>query len=261
MRSRDEYERVMSLIAAGLTDAEIGRLTAIPRGTVQSWRHPKGIRHASGGNRRSGMRCDGGCDAIASRVEPSPQAYAHLLGLYLGDGTISEMKRGVMRLRIFLDQKYPRIIAGCVESMQVIRGTGAVSVASQTGCVEVSARWRHWHCVFPQHGPGMKHTRDLTLTPWQREIVETEPKSLLRGLFESDGSRHINPITRRHAGRTRQYHYSRYMFANASEDLQQLFKDTCDLLGVHWTQANRKNVAVSRREYVAFLDEFLGPKT
>jgi hypothetical protein len=189
-----------------------------------------------------------------------PFAYAHLFGLYLGDGTISEMKRGVTRLRIFLDEKYPNIIEGCVGSMMVIRGSERIAVHQQAGCLEVSATWKHWPCVFPQHGPGMKHTRSIQLARWQKDIVRAQPKAFLQGLFESDGNRHINPITRRLPSGTRHYRYSRYMFTNESTDIQQLFKETCDALGVHWTQANRKNVAVSRRADVKFLDGFLGPK-
>jgi hypothetical protein len=40
-----------------------------------------------------------------------------------------------------------------------------------------------------------------------------------------------------------------------------MYTDACDSLGVHWTRANRKNIAVSRREDVALLDGFLGPKS
>ncbi|MFP5332330.1 MAG: transcriptional regulator [Acidimicrobiia bacterium] len=261
MRSREEYERVMSLIADGLNDMQVARETGIPRATVRDWRAGVGWRHREGNDRRSGIPCDARCDSIAKRALPRPWAYAHLLGLYLGDGTITEVKRGVTRLRIFLDEKYPDIIDGCIDSMKAIRGTERISVYQHTGCLEIFCHWKHWPCVFPQHGPGMKHTRLIELTAWQRAIVEGEPKAFLRGLYESDGNRHINPITRRFPSGTRHYRYSRYMFSNESNDIQQLFKDTCDLLGVHWTQANRKNVAVSRREDVAFLDEFLGPKT
>ena len=51
-------------------------------------------------------------DSTSSRSE-----YVYLLGLYLGDGTISVHRRGVYRLRIFLDMKYPEIVAECETAM------------------------------------------------------------------------------------------------------------------------------------------------
>ena len=41
----------------------------------------------------------------------------HLLGLYLGDGCISAHARGVYRLRIVLDVKYPGIIAAATAAL------------------------------------------------------------------------------------------------------------------------------------------------
>ena len=40
----------------------------------------------------------------------TPEDYSELLGLYLGDGCISDGPR-TMRLRIALDLKYPKIIS------------------------------------------------------------------------------------------------------------------------------------------------------
>ena len=44
------------------------------------------------------------------RFCPVAASYVYLLGLYLGDGYISEHRRSVYRLRIVLDVKYPEII-------------------------------------------------------------------------------------------------------------------------------------------------------
>jgi hypothetical protein len=37
--------------------------------------------------------------------------------------------------------------------------------------------------------------------------------------------------------------------------------DTCDLIGVPWRPWGRYHISVARREAVARLDEFIGPKT
>jgi hypothetical protein len=50
------------------------------------------------------------------------------------------------------------------------------------------------------------------------------------------------------------------MFKNASGDILTIFTDALDLLGVHWTQTNARTISVARRDDVAFLDSFVGPK-
>src|SRR5438045_240871 len=55
--------------------------------------------------------------------------------------------------------------------------------------VDVSAHWKHWPCLIPQHGPGRKHCRPISLTDWQDEIVMADPRRFLRGLIHSDGCR------------------------------------------------------------------------
>jgi hypothetical protein len=47
-------------------------------------------------------------------------------------------------------------------------------------------------CLFPQHGPGRKHERRIELTPWQQELVDLDPRPLVRGLLHSDGCRVLN---------------------------------------------------------------------
>ncbi len=46
-----------------------------------------------------------------------PVPYAYLLGLYLGDGWIARMAKGTFSLRISLDRRYPRIVAGATPAV------------------------------------------------------------------------------------------------------------------------------------------------
>jgi hypothetical protein len=39
-----------------------------------------------------------------------------------------------------------------------------------------------------------------------------------------------------------------------------LFTDSLDRLGIAWKQSNRNNISVAKKEAVARLDEFVGPK-
>jgi hypothetical protein len=47
-------------------------------------------------------------------------AYSSLLGLYLGDGCISQHARRVWHLRITLDKKYPAIIDRCCVAIDTL---------------------------------------------------------------------------------------------------------------------------------------------
>jgi hypothetical protein len=43
-------------------------------------------------------------------------------------------------------------------------------------------------------------------------------------------------------------------------DIRALFCETCDRLGVRWTQSNPRNISVSHRDSVALLDSFVPAK-
>ncbi|HZA42055.1 MAG TPA: hypothetical protein VFA00_15695 [Actinomycetota bacterium] len=246
MRSAEEWELVTRWIAWGLNDCQIARLTGIPRTTVRDWRH---LGREPGAYPRRGdcPVCNGACiDA---------QAYSYLLGLYLGDGHISSHSKGVFKLRIFLDDRYPNIIKEAGDAMRRVRPSSSMSVihVSLIGCTEVCAYWKHWPCLFPQHGPGMKHTRSIKLRAWQRDIVVSHPELFLRGLIHSDGYRGLNWVNGKG--------YPRYQFTNHSDDSRGLFCWACDLLEIPWRRMNRYNISVARRAAVARMDEFIGPKT
>ena len=109
---------------------------------------------------------------------------------------------------------------------------------------------------MPQHGPGFKHDRTIELASWQHEITRAHPEALVRGLIHSDGSRFTNPV-RAHG---RSYEYSRYFFSNVSEDIKAIFCEHLDQLWIQWRRASAANISIARRESVAKLDEFVGPK-
>jgi hypothetical protein len=106
----------------------------------------------------------------------------------------------------------------------------------------------------------MKHTRLIELERWQRQLVDAYPEALVRGLIQSDGNRHINKVSRPLRSGIKRYQYPRYMFTNASEDILGIFTDALDRLGVHWTRTTSWDVSVARRDDVAYLDTFVGPK-
>ena len=257
MHRIDRVKEVMALIEEGRTASEIARLTGLPRSTVRDWKGGAVPRASTiSPDRRACPRCGGAAHAVAD----FPAAYMYLLGVYLGDGCISAHRRGVYRLRLFLDAGYPEIIAGCEAAIRAVcpankiarrMRSGGFPNSAQSSNVELSAYSRSWPCLFPQHGPGRKHERPIVLVDWQRTLLETDPEALLRGLIHSDGCRFINTGTN--------WSHPRYSFSNASADIRGIFCGACDVLGVHWTEAPR-TVYVSRKRDVARLDEFIGPK-
>ena len=128
------------------------------------------------------------------------------------------------------------------------------------GAVVTTISWKHWPCLFPQHGPGRKHERPILLQAWQREVVEAHPAAFLRGLFHSDGSRTNNWVRRIVAGEPKRYDYPRWQFTNKSADIKALCCWALERFGVPWRVSNRKTISVSTRAGVARLDELVGVK-
>jgi hypothetical protein len=230
-------------------------------GTVRDWHAGNVPRHSR--FLRPGQVVPPPCPSCGHdkhRYAGLARAYAYLLGLYLGDGTISRARRGVFKLRIVLDVKYPGIVRACAAAMGVtLPGSKVGQLRKPTNCIEVYSYSRSWPCLFPQHGPGAKHTRRIWLADWQQELAERWPEAVLRGLVHSDGHRFIN------TGRGN-WRHPRYGFANVSTDITSIFCTACDKLGLRWTAAFPKDeskavtVYVSRKADVARMDEFIGPK-
>jgi hypothetical protein len=248
MRPGHQFDHVSLLIREGFGDARIAALTGIPRSTARDWR-----RKGRPGLRQRTAALD--CPRCGGAI-PNESSYAYLLGVYLGDGCISEHPR-TYRLRIVLDARYPAIIHQAMEAMAAMRGPTSrrVILLDRGGCVEISAYWQHWPCLFPQHGPGRKHSRSILLVPWQARIAAAHPQMLLRGLIHSDGCRVTNRV------QEGKYSYPRYFFTNRSADILEIFRRACDVLGVSYRNSKPDTISIAKREDVAAFGRFIGPKT
>ena len=102
--------------------------------------------------------------------------------------------------------------------------------------------------------------RKIELHPWQRTIVMANPGRFARGLFHSDGYRGVNRVRAHLTDGDHSYEYARHIFTNESRDILWLCGETLDQLGVAWRFSRRNAISVARREAVARLDEFVGPK-
>jgi len=250
VRSRAEVAFVLELVRAGWNDCQIARETGIPRRTILDWRNGR-IPDFDRVRARPNPRAQS-CAVCGGDPLTLPQAaYGYLWGLYLGDGCISTYPRQVFRLRIVCANAYPGLVQRCESAMAEVL-PNKVSRTPKIGCTEVAAYSKHWPCLFPQHGPGRKHERKIELTGWQQELVDRDPRPLVRGLLHSDGCRVLNWVN----GTP----YPRYHFSNVSADIRGIFGRACDQLGVEWRPNNFCNLSVARRGSVALLDEFVGPK-
>jgi hypothetical protein len=235
-------------IRAGQSLRSISLNTGINRATLRDW--------WLNGMERRDSRLD--CPRCHDELPQPTDAYLYLLGLYLGDGCLSEAAR-TTALRISCADDWPGLMNLCATTIEKVSGRRTYRVAAQ-GCHEILGLWKHWPCLFPQHGRGPKHERLIVLEPWQQQLVRTDPHSLVRGLIHSDGCRITNWTEKTVGGTTKRYTYPRYFFTNVSEDIRGIFTDALDLMGIGWKQNRWNSISVARREAVAALDEFVGPK-
>ena len=248
---QEVVDEVLALARGGVPKLRIARTVGVDVGTVRTWIANDGIRAG-----RS-IGCIG--DDCAMRHHIDAEAYAYLFGQYLGDGWVDlNGRRGVYRLVISCCAAYPGIVDEVQQAIETVLPDNRVGRVPRQGVVNVQTYSTHWRCLLPQAAPGKKHLRRIVLEPWQETIVLIDhPRPFLRGLIHSDGCRAINRVR---GASGRQYEYPRYQFTNRSDDIRTLFERACEAVGVDWRRMNAVNVAVSRRESVALLDTFVGPK-
>ena len=252
MHPRATVDKALRLSEQGLVDREVAQITGVSIGAVQKWRTGRRRTPEKEQKRAHCPRCDG--------VPIDEAAYAYLLGLYLGDGHISRHRRGVFALSIACGDAWPGLIAAAKQAMHDAVPTSSVFGVQRIGMTEVKSYSKHWPCLFPQYGPGMKHTRKIELADWQQVIVDRYPGEFARGLFHSDGCRAMNRVRRVLADGDHWYGYPRYLFVNMSQDILQFCGEALDRLGVEWRFSKPTTISVAKKGAVARLDEFMGPK-
>jgi hypothetical protein len=247
-------KRALELVQGGLSLNAVSNLLGVSRAAIRDWLADpeRALTRAVSG--------PGDCPRCRGEELARPSGYAYLLGQYLGDGCVSALRKGVFSLRIACADAWPGVMDEVESAMRSVAPTHKTYRVGSQGCTYVMAMWKHWPCLFPQHGPGRKHERPIVLADWQQAIVDAHPQEFLRGLFHSDGCRITNWTEKTAAGQRKRYEYGRYFFTNASTDILRLCSDTLDSLGVPWRMTDERNLSVARREGVAILDRFIGPK-
>jgi len=261
MREPHEYRQILELWEQGMPKKRIAITLGIPRATVRDCIERYGSVAGLEANIERASRSTP--DHVLERISNPEnvevqQAYAYVLGIYLGDGYIAKNKR-VYFLRIALGDCYPNIINLCAAKLQILLPENKVRVfhSKQGNYVEVICIHKFWPEILVQNSSALKHTRKIELADWQQKIVETYTLEFFRGLYHSDGSRFSNIV--------KGTDYPRYQFTNLSPDIRRMFCEACDRLGIHWTEKARHgkttDIFISKRKDVAYLDSVIGPKT
>ena len=240
-----EVQHALKMLGSGVSRTSVSKTTGISRSTLRRWE----LGHTP---------------QWAEVIRPQEMArdvrpfYAYLLGVYLGDGHLANAPREVFRLDLTLDVRYPNIVEEAVKAISIVRPDNRVLVRERndSAAVIVGCSSKQWPLLLPQHGKGLKHRRRIALLPWQAEITHAFARQLIRGLIHSDGCRFVA----RQRTRGKAYEYARYAFSNRSADIRRLFTDACDLLDVEWRPWGPYHISVARRDSVAILDSFIGPK-
>lgn len=243
-----ELARLLSDL--GTLDRENAAICGVSVRAVRHWR--KGSRRSPAQEVRRCPRCHG--------RELDERAYSYLLGLYLGDGHITKGPRDVYALSIICCDAWPGLMRQARVAMSDVMPTSSVFAVAKIGCTAIKSTSKHWPCLFPQHGPGRKHERKIELEPWQQEIVAQYSGDFARGLFHSDGCRTINRVRHPLRDGDKWYEYPRYLFVNHSADIHRLCGEALDRLDVEWRFSKPTTISVARRDAVARLDQFVGPK-
>jgi hypothetical protein len=256
MYPRATVDLARRLSELGVIDRENARICGVSIRAIRHWR--AGDRRADRVEPRTSSKPT--CPRCHGRVLDDA-AYAYLLGLYLGDGHITRGPRSHV-LWLACSDAWPGLLDLAKQTMSLVMPSSSVFCSSRTGvgCTYVKSVSKHWPCLLPQHGPGRKHERTIELVPWQQEIVTSHADAFACGLFHSDGCRLINHIRRPLKDGDRWYEYPRYLFVNRSADIHRLCGEALDRLGVAWRFSKPTTISVARREAVARLDEFVGPK-
>lgn len=211
----DRFEYTKLKLADGASQREIARDLGVHHSTVAYWinnNFSSGTR-----TRRSGIA------GIEKWCGINAHHYSYILGSYLGDGYINRSGRTCL-LRIFNDSVYPEIISDQIRSLQVLFPHNKVYTVprSTSRCIAVCLYNNQLPKLFPQHGVGRKHNRDIILQEWQLDIVSRTPECFIKGLIDSDGSHYMISSTGKY----------RYQFTNKSVDIANMYMKVMSELGI-----------------------------
>ncbi len=130
IRPQEIVDNALRMSDAGVLDREIAAAHGVAIKTIRRWRRDYQRRGKTRGQVHTSVACPR-CDGAPLDDE----AYAELLGWYLGDGWITLSRRGVYTLHVFNDAKYPNINPRILSLMRRTKPGGRPHTRQLTGCV------------------------------------------------------------------------------------------------------------------------------
>jgi len=211
-KTKEEVEKVLELFKLGNSNLKIHKILGFDRSTIRAiLKNPDEYLSLSMQEHKFNL----------SLIDK--KNYSFLFGIYLGDGCISKTnKKNLFKLRIFCDNKYPKIIDEIIKSINDILPNSNARIKRHTNdnCSEIYVYSIHLLSLFPQHGSGKKHERQIILDDWQKEIIDEYPMDFLKGLIYTDGSFYYSDK------------YERCNFVNKSIDIINLCSETMNKLNI-----------------------------
>lgn len=244
MANEDRFEYTKRRLSEGASQRQIAKELHVDKSTINYW-----ITHKFTTGKRESV--DRPHSEIIEWCNKNSAEYAYLLGSYLGDGHIIIMPR-TQKLSIYNDNRYPDIIHDQSSALGKLFPNNKIHNYQQlhSKCVEVNVHNKYLTKVFPQHGTGKKHDRDVSLKDWQWDIVWKEPECFIKGLIDSDGSYYP-------------YNYNktprmRYQFTNKSLDIVDMYLKVMAKLDISAMPTRKKtgtiNVFTNMPDHVEKLD-------
>ena len=172
------------------------------------------------------------------------KTYSYLLGQYLGDGYINKTTR-TYRLRIFNDIKNVSLNEFIIRKLSDAFPKNKVNSYKLNNVIVTYVYSNKIPNLFPQHGKGLKNSRNVELLDWQREIMDYQ--YLLAGLLHSDGCAYFDRG------------YRMYSFKNTSKDILNIFIDCCNALNLSYSKT-KNYIYIRKRESVSWVYKNIGDK-
>lgn len=222
--TKEDKDKVLKLFETGSNQSAISRETGVPRETLREWLKPKDISKRIRNSYVPIINFD-----EYLNTEEKRRAYSFLLAIYLCDGYVCKYKTlRAPSLRMFNDSRYPINIQEWANKAKIIFPNNSIKIfkkKSSNSC-EILLYSKKILDLFPQHGPGKKHSRKLNFENWQMQIVKEYPEEFIRACIQSDGCIYHQKL------KNGNYSYKRYNFVNKSEDIMNLFAYALSVLGI-----------------------------
>lgn len=254
--SEEKYNEAIRLFSFGYKIVEVSKLTGINRSTLSNWI----VRN---GRIKKQIDTDIPLNYLMSFkdgfTEQDKKDYSYLLGLYLGDGCIYKLKR-TEKITITLDKKYEKLNEYTINIFSRFFNKDSYifdrSLHNRGNAIDVIHHSSHLSLIFPQHGIGKKHNRDVSLKSWQESIIDDI--SLVKGLIMSDGTYYLDNQT----------NIKKYSFSNKSKDIIDLMKGLLIKLNIDFKLYNKvskyelvihsKNQAEKLHNIIGDKENFIG---